>query len=386
MRNLLICILLSFSIAFNSSGQLINTDLKITHGPYIQIVSKNEVTIIWMTNLPAVPGILLDAENENQQFIQNSHDGLIDGGGVLHKVNIKSLKPGVKYHYKIFSCQILKYQPYKVYYGDSIYSHSYSFYTPLQETSEIKFAVFADVHEKTTVFSKLLSRTNINDCDLIFFNGDMVNYFQERDQLFTGFIDTAVAYFASEKPFYYVRGNHETRGMLARELKNYFEFKNDHFYYSFDHGPVHFVVLDCGEDKSDTHREYSGLVDFDSYRIEQLEWLKEEVESESFKEAPYRVVLVHIPIAENMNYWEYGRKFLVKEFGPVLEKANIDLMLSGHTHRTEIMDKGESGFTYPVITNSNVSFLEVNAGPKELKVVIKNIDGNIEGEYIIPNY
>ena len=61
-------------------------------------------------------------------------------------------------------------------------------------------------------------------------------------------------------------------------------------------------------------------------------------------------------------------------------------MLSGHTHRTEIMDKGESGFTYPVIINSNVSFLEVNAGPKELKVIIKNIDGNIEGEYIIPNH
>ena len=234
--------------------------------------------------------------------------------------------------------------------------------------------------------AKLLSKTDINNCDLFFFNGDMVNYLQEIDQLFTGFIDTAVAYFATEKPFYYVRGNHETRGMHARELKKYFKFLDDRFYYSFDQGPVHFIILDSGEDKADTHGEYSGLADFDYYRFEQLEWLKMEVESESFKQAPYRVVLVHIPIAENMNYWEYGRKFLVKEFGPVLEKANIDLMLSGHTHRTEIMDKGESGFTYPVIINSNVSFLEVNAGPKELKVIIKNIDGNIEGEYIIPNH
>ena len=42
--------------------------------------------------------------------------------------------------------------------------------------------------------------------DFYFFNGDMVDFLQSEYQLFPGFIDTAVTYFATRKPFYYVRG------------------------------------------------------------------------------------------------------------------------------------------------------------------------------------
>ena len=67
----------------------------------------------------------------------------------------------------------------------------------------------------------------------------------------------------------YVRGNHETRGRFARSLHDYIATPNGKFYYSFDAGPVHFVVLDTGEDKEDSHPAYSGLTDFTGYREEQ---------------------------------------------------------------------------------------------------------------------
>ena len=100
-------------------------------------------------------------------------------------------------------------------------------------------------------------------------------------------------------------GNHETRGFVARDLKNYFDYKDDRFYYSFDNGPVHFVVLDCGEDKPDNNRYYYGLADYDSYRLEELEWLKKEVKSDAFRNAKHRIVIVHMPIIkeEKQGLW-----------------------------------------------------------------------------------
>ena len=227
-----------------------------------------------------------------------------------------------------------------------------------------------------------LKNGNPAEEDLYFFNGDMVEFLQETDELFSGFIDTAVAYFAKQKPFYFARGNHETRGFKARELKNYFDYKDGRFYYSFDRGPVHFIVLDCGEDKPDNNRYYYGLADYDSYRLEELEWLKNEIKSEAFRNAKHRIVIVHMPIIkEERQGW--GMRFLSDHFGPVLKNAGIDLMISGHTHRNSFYDRAKSGFDYPVLVNSNNSFAEVDADLQGIKATVRDITGKNIATYNI---
>ncbi len=182
------------------------------------------------------------------------------------------------------------------------------------------------------------------------------------------------------KQFYYVRGNHETRGYAARELKKWFDYKDDRFYYSFDFGPVHFVVLDSGEDKEDNNKNYFGLADYDSYRLKELEWLREEVKSNQFRLAKFRVVLVHMPIlkAEKQNH---AMTFMSENFGPVLREAGIDLMLSAHTHRNTYYEKDKTGYGYPLLVNSNNSFVEINADEKGIKAVVKDISGKVISEY-----
>lgn len=59
------------------------------------------------------------------------------------------------------------------------------------------------------------------------------------------------------------RGNHETRGSFARQLKDYFFYPEGNYYTAFTRGPVRFVMMDSGEDKTDDNWEYSGLVSFD---------------------------------------------------------------------------------------------------------------------------
>lgn len=383
MKKIIFALLIFLEIPIVSHSQGIdNDDFVLTHGPWLQNMSPSGVTIVWTTNKPGVPAINLTLPDGKTRFVRNSQDGIIDGGGILHKVRVEGLEPGTVYKYSLNSVQILKYQAYKVYYGDTLSGLPLSFTTPYLKSEKLNFTVFNDVHELSGKMALYLKQNKIEDQDFYIFNGDMINFLEETDQLFPGFIDTATFYFAATKPFYYIRGNHETRGFVARDLKKWFDYKENRFYYSFDQGPVHFIVLDSGEDKPDNNRYYFGLADYDSYRMKELEWLKNEVRSDAFTKAKYRIVLVHMPVikAEKQNY---TMKFLADNFGPVLQGTGIDLMMSGHTHRNTFYEKGKSGFNYPVLVNSNNSFVEVKADNQEIKAIVKDIKGNVIGTYSI---
>ena len=73
-------------------------------------------------------------------------------------------------------------------------------------------------------------------------------------------------------------------------------------------------------------------------------------------------------------------QFLADNYGPVLEKAGIDLMLSGHTHRYAYFDSKNSGFGYPVLVNSSNTFIEAAVENNEIKLLIKDTEGNILNE------
>lgn len=362
------------------SQDIDNENLVITHGPYLQMLTPQGVTIIWTTSKPAVPGISITGPDGQKRFIRNSHDGIIDGGGLLHKVRIEGLEPGKTYSYSLNSMQIMKYQAYKIYYGDTLNTKPLSFTTPGLKTDKVNFVVINDVHQNAGKLASYLK--NSGPSEFVFFNGDMMDFIQSEDEMFPAFIDSAVSYFASTKEFLYARGNHETRGFAARRFKQYFDFRNDKFFYSFDRGPVHFTVLDCGEDKPDNNRYYYGLADYDSYRMEELGWLKNEIKSDAFKNAAKRIVIVHMPIIKEEKQG-YGMKFLSEQFGPVLSSAGINLMISAHTHRNSWYEKGKSGFDYPVLVNSANSFVEVEANKSEIRAVVKDMSGKVINAYNI---
>lgn len=380
----LACVSIFFMIITHGvySQEIDNENFIVSHGPYLQNLSSTGVTIVWTTNKPSIPGVTISYPDGSTKLIRNSHDGLVDGGGMLHKVRIEGLDPGNKYKYNIVSVQILKYQAYKVYYGDTLRRKEESFITPFSGSDNVSFCVINDVHENSGKLASYIKNGNGTNKDLYFFNGDMVDYLQSGNQLFPGFIDTAVSYFASRKPFYYVRGNHEARGYFARELKDYFDFIDDRFYYSFNNGPVRFIVLDCGEDKPDNNRNYYGLADFDSYRSEELEWLKDEVQSDAYRNAKRRIVIIHMPILKGNNM-NHTMTFLAENFGPVLQTADVDLMISAHIHQNVFYEADKSGFGYPLLVNSNNSFVEVIADPNGIKAVVKDVDGSVINSYTI---
>ena len=383
MKRTGIVLLISAVLVLRGFSQGIDNDnFVVDHGPWIQNLTTSGITIIWTTNKPAVPGITLTSPDGTTKFIRNSHDGIVDGGGTLHKIRIDGLQPAATYKYSLNSVQILKYQAYRIYYGDTLKGKQITFSTMPLKTAGVRFTVFNDVHELSGKMASYLRHNDIAAQDFYFFNGDMMDWLQDPGELYLAFLDTASFYFAGSRPFYYVRGNHETRGFAARELKKWFDFRNDRFYYSFDFGPVHFVVLDSGEDKEDNNKNYFGLADYDSYRLKELEWLREEVRSNQFRLAKFRVVLVHMPILKGEKQ-NHAMTFMSENFGPVLREAGIDLMLSAHTHRNTYYEKDKTGYGYPLLVNSNNSFVEVNADNNEIKAIVKDVEGKIISEYNI---
>jgi predicted phosphodiesterase len=351
--------------------------LRITHGPWLQNVTRDGVTVCFTTNLPAVPGILLTRRGTlPDSLVRNSTDGMIDAGGNLHKVRITGLESGKSYSYKVNPVEILKLKPYQVYYGDTITSKEFKFTTQNITKKTTRFLVVNDIHTDGERLARQLKAGQADSCDVVFYNGDMVDFFEDEAQLLTPIIDTSVRYFASSVPFVYIRGNHETRGILSRKLKNYFDYPQGRYYYSFDQGPVHFIILDCGEDKPDDNRYYYGLADYDQYRLTQLEWLKQEVKSEAFRNAAYRIYIVHMPVHPGDGS-SHGLLFLSENFGPVIKEAGGDLMIAGHTHRHLWLPEKLSGLGIPILINGNLNRIEAEAGEQCLKIRVLSVTNEV---------
>jgi hypothetical protein len=199
-------------------------------------------------------------------------------------------------------------------------------------------------------------------------------------------LDGAVGSFASTIPLIWVRGNHETRGRLARDFPSYVDLPEGRHFRSFDQGAVHFTILDSGEDKVDQSPEYSGLVDFAQYRREQAEWLASEVETEAFQRAKYRVVFSHMPFpSAGTGQGDFrGMEDCFERFGAILNNAGISMMISGHIHSPAIIQAEEDRHNYPIVRGGGPkgdrrTIIRVDATDRMLEATVLRPDGSVFG-------
>ena len=372
MRRFIVSIILLFAPIYANPGDAgqANSDassagLQIVSGPYLQAVTGDSATIVWRTNRRCVSHVLWGSPPAKEQYrglflfgsskAQNSRHGLIDADTTLHKIRIDGLSPRDPatpfdtLEYKVVSREIVNFGPYKVDYGETVESEAYRFSPLNKDKTAFSFIVLNDRHEKVEALTAALKRIDWKNVDLVLLNGDMLNHLENEAQVFKSLVDPCVAAFAKEIPFVFVRGNHEARGAFARRLIDYFPTPTGQYYYSFDHGPVHFTVMDSGEDKIDSSEEYSGLVAFDPYREEQARWLEKEIRGKAFRKARFRVVLSHMPPFGGNNW--HGEQRLRELWVPLLEEGKIDLLLCGHTHRYKRLPADARQCGFPIVIN-----------------------------------
>jgi len=360
-------------------------------GPWLQQVSETEATVMWITNNRSTAWVELAPDDETHFYncerprYYESLFGRIRIG-TLHSVKITGLEPGKSYRYRIFSQEILTEEDYYVQAGQIIASNVYSakpllLKTPSNQNKSLTFSVVNDIHADTALLRALLKDVNTRKPEFVLFNGDMLSDMRSEKQLIDGFMGLSANLFAKETPIVFARGNHEARGTFSEAFIRYFPTPTGTPYYTFRQGPVFFIVLDPGEDKPDNDIEYHGLGDFDNYRAQEAKWLKEVIESQACKEAPYRVVITHVP--PTASTW-HGNVQVKEKMIPLLNKANIQLMLCGHLHAHHYFANGSEGCNFPILINHNKHAYHVKADEKGIAIEIRDNTGELVKNIQIP--
>ena len=358
--------------------------IKIVHGPYLQAVTDTEATIIWVTDVDALSWVEVAPEDDKHFYYKDrNHFYQTYLGkrtiGTIHQVRVTGLEPGKKYRYAVVSKEVLAQKGHRIHYGNIVSTNVYRKGAQIIPTLDpkkesIEFVVMNDVHAKVDKMEAYLNHCfKKGETDMVIFNGDMVSSVPSVETLFNGFLDTAVKHFASDVPFFYVRGNHETRGKDSDKYLTYFPTTTGKPYYTFTHGNTFFLMLDGGEDKPDNNIEYYETAAYDAYRAEEAEWLKKVVESEEFKRAKYRIAFLHMPPVEGHKMW-HGTRHIQESFLPILNKANISVMLCGHVHKYSFhTDQAE----FPIVVNSFDDALKVKVDGSGIKVDVVDQTGKV---------
>ncbi len=230
-------------------------------------------------------------------------------------------------------------------------SVSYEF-KPLRKTDNINIYHISDVHGAKEAAINA-GRYFKNNLDLLIINGDIASEISSEDNLLIS-LDIASKITAGKIPCIITRGNHDLRGKLAEKLENYIPTDSGRTYYTIKLGALWFLLLDCGEDKDDSHKEYSGTVCCHSFRLEQSEFIKDIIsKSSSEYNAPgtlYRIILSHVPFnMDNNDECKNERPFNIERAvysewcKNIRENINPVFMLSGHTHTFEVLRRDAPG-------------------------------------------
>jgi Predicted phosphohydrolases len=360
--------------------------VKITSGPCIQITDGSNIEVIWTTNKKSTGFVEYGPDEKNIARVYSSEKGIIDANTTVHRV-VVPVSGQSKIVYRVGSTKINNYFQNNVEYGNTVIS-KFREYVDNSSKDKVTFYILNDIHEDSNVFKRFLSG---NDYDFVVLNGDAVNSVDNDDVIVSKILKPLSLYTNGTKPFYFVRGNHETRGAKLRDLPQYISLPDNRYYYTFKFGPVSAVVLDSGEDKVDSHEEYSGLSDFKAYRENETKWIETLSQNGVLKNGQYEIAFVHIPL----NSYEtekspYFAKDYQQRWVELLNNMKIDAVFSGHTHEPAVIDKDGVKYSFPTFigggeygAEKDYAAVRVEASKDAMKVYYIKYNGEIAGQYEI---
>ena len=336
----------------------------ITRGPFLIDPSETGVTIVWTTDAPSHSEVRYGTGTMLDKKAESVHHGLIDIG-TLHVIRVTGLTPGRTYNYQIASTRVVRMKAYWPEKGLETASPVRTFTTLDRARPQVRFASISDTHESVPRIDSLMRAIDWNATDFLVHTGDAFDWLDNEEQLFVKWLDPVGKGLASTKAMMYARGNHELRGPFARDLPRYVPVDEGRFYYARDHGPVHMLVLDSGEDKPDSTNVYARLNRSEPYLAAQLDWLATHMRTDRrATDAPFRAVLVHQPEWGSM---PDGRA----KWRNALNAAGIDLVLAGHQHR--FSRKGPTDSTqYTTVVVGQGNYANVTATNTALTVVVRS--------------
>ena len=353
----------------------------VKSGPWVSEARTDRVTILWTSEVPGMAYVeLSDGTKVWETFA---------GRRVfhrLHSVRIDGLAPGETVRYRVCGQELTDDSNARnPKFGDIYEGEWHSVRTFDPKALECRFSVFNDIHMRTRDYSALAAQVDSASTDFLFLNGDLVsagNYV----------LDTQVRYsieplgaLPAGIPVLFGRGNHEGRGNNVELVADVYPNEDPApFYYTFRQGPVAFIVFDAGETGTNRSNLYSGKEVYEDYLFEQLEWAKKAMKERSFRKAPVKVCILHVPMIDHEDKTDYLiQRWLNVHFMPLLNKAGIDLMIGADLHTQMYCEAGTMNNDFPIFVNDEDRRLDVTYSNGFLTLRSFRADGRLDFEKTI---
>lgn len=315
-------------------GVIYQYDICLFNGINTPVVYAVEDTyqIVFTTKSKGEAWVLIDGIEYNDTFA-----GYRYTEEKIHKVSVPMKVLDNAKEYTIQTRAMYLRGPYESLQGKTI-SETYT-WRGVQVDDGLNYYVLADTHntQKTPLAAGTYFK---DDLDFLIAVGDHVSWIDREDDL-ESFLTLGGNITKGEIPVIYARGNHETKGVMAKDLHRYVGSNGEDYYYTFSLGNIWGIVLDIGEDHGDDFVEYCGISKFDAYREKQTSFLDDVIaNADSEYNAPgidYRIAVSHIPLtvkSENDYVADIKDAWIER-----LNEMNISILYSGHEHELWFIDE-----------------------------------------------
>ena len=319
------------------------------------------MTVTWRTDSTVNDSVIQYQKgttvNQNAKRLKATMSVLTTDMGIEHIFSrtINNLNPNTQYTYRVGNGS-----------GMTI---PHTFQTAASQTDHFKFLVFGDSQSFATGIepygawreSVYNAYTSNPDAKFLISTGDLVDVGQSGAHWNAWF--RASENVIDRIPIMPSTGNHETYGLVSVRRPYYWtaqftlpvngpkELKET--VYSYDYGPVHFVVLNSQDEEL---KMYGDIL------TPQKAWLEADLKA---SRAPWKIAYFHKTPYDIRK--SRDNPTIKAAFCPILEKYHVDLVFNGHDHgvsRTLPM-KNDVGMSKP--SQGTVYYIDGRSGTKTYK-------------------
>ena len=310
-------------------------------------------------------GYVLLSEREDMEGARKVKCGgyrVTDMNDKVQQIRLTGLKPATRYYYRIGADSISYEGGYKMKItGNEEDPRTYSFVTA-GKGAEGHFCVINDTHARFDTFDMLTAKIAALAPSCVVWNGDTCNCEEQIEGLMRNFLAPPIQHadYASEIPYLFAPGNHDSRGMANRHIERVWMWRQSEERSSRDWdlgrnfavrmGDIALIGLDTAEDKLDTNPLFAGLFNSGPYREAQVAWLADALKRKEIATAPFLVAFCHIPLFDDdpthnpgdvapadkdPQYsadYAYWQRTCARLWTPLLEKAKCQLIITAHMH------------------------------------------------------
>lgn len=325
-------------------------------GPYLQDVRTDRATVVWAARGTGPGGVRVTGSGADLTAVSQITELSAERTGLseplyLHQALVTGLKPATEYRYSLFL-------------NGAELPPSGQYRIPTPGAPSHRMLVIGDSGDGNTLQRDLAAYLEHEEASVLLHVGDMAYW----EGTFAQFADAFFGVYArllSRMALFTTPGNHDYEQQDAFPYRTLFAppvagvpIESHRRYYSFDWGSAHFVVLDTNTSLEQAI-EGSGRM---------LSWLERDLRT---TEQPFRVVLLHhAPFTTSAEKIADPVSAMVRlHVTPLLERAAVHLVLSGHEHvyqrthprRSGVFSPAEPGTVY--VTTGGAGSQHYEPGP-----------------------